>query len=59
MKALAWYTVVFSALVIIAFVLFLAGVMDKPPFSTSEAVLWAVLTIPQIILGVRVLRNRD
>ena len=54
MKALAWYSVIFNILVIIAFVLFLAGVMDEPPFSTLEAVAWAVLTIPVIILGWRV-----
>ncbi|OGO30718.1 MAG: hypothetical protein A2Z29_00655 [Chloroflexi bacterium RBG_16_56_11] len=59
MKALAWYTVIFSILIIIAFILFLAGVMDEPPFTNSEAIAWAVLTVPQIILGIMVLRNRD
>ena len=57
MKALAWYSVIFNILVIIAFILFLAGVMDEPPFSTLEAVAWAVLTIPVVLLGTMVIRK--
>jgi hypothetical protein len=59
MKALAWYSVIFNILVIIAFILFLAGVMDEPPFSTLEAVAWAVLTVPVILLGVMVVSKSE
>lgn len=38
-KALAWYSVIFNVLVIIAFILFLAGVMEQPPFSNLEAII--------------------
>jgi hypothetical protein len=54
MKALAWYTVIFNILVIIAFVLFFAGVLDTPPFTDLEAIAWAVLTIPVVIFGLKV-----
>ncbi|HJX14067.1 MAG TPA: hypothetical protein VJ377_11155 [Dehalococcoidales bacterium] len=59
MKALAWYSVVFSILVIIAFILFLVGVIAEPPFTTSEAVVWAVLTIPVVVLGIMVIRKKE
>jgi hypothetical protein len=57
MKALAWYSIIFNILVIIAFILFLAGVMDEPPFTNLEAIAWAVLTIPTIILGWMVIKK--
>ena len=59
MKALAWYTVIFNILIIIAFILFLAGAMDEPPFTNSEAVAWAALTVPVVILGLMVIRKKD
>ena len=59
MKALAWYTIIFSILVIIAFILFLAGVINTPPFSKFEAIVWAVFMLPQIYLGVMVLRKKE
>jgi len=57
MKALAWYSIIFNILVIIAFILFLAGVIDMPPFTTLEAVVWAVFAIPLVILGWMVIRK--
>jgi prolipoprotein diacylglyceryltransferase len=59
MRALAWYSVIFNILVIIAFILFLADVLDRPPFSTLEAIAWVVLTLPVIILGVRVIGRSE
>jgi len=56
-KALAWYSIIFNILVIIAFILFLAGAIDMPPFTALEAVIWAVFTIPLILLGWMVIRK--
>jgi hypothetical protein len=58
MKALAWYTVIFSILVIIAFILFIADVIDTPPFTNFETIAWAVLMVPQVILGILVLKKK-
>lgn len=59
MKLLAWYAIILNILVIIAFVLSLAGVMDTPPFSTVEQIVWAVLTVPVVILGWLVVRRQN
>jgi hypothetical protein len=59
MKALAWYTIIFSILVIIMFILFLTGVVDTPPFTNFEAIVWAVFMLPQIYLGYMVLRKKE
>ena len=59
MKALAWYSIIFSILVIIAFILFMVDVIDTPPFTSFEAILWAVFMLPQVILGVLVLRKKE
>ena len=57
MKALAWYTIIVSVLIIIAFILFLAGVIAKPTLSTYESILWIVATVPIIILGILVIKR--
>ncbi|MBI2860623.1 MAG: hypothetical protein HYX91_03850 [Chloroflexi bacterium] len=59
MKALAWYTVIFNALIIIFFILAVADVVPKPPFSTTEAIAWIVLSVPVVILGLMVTRRWD
>ncbi len=58
MKALAWYTVILNALIIIALILTGAGVIPPAPFSWGEDILWIVLTLPVIVLGIRVIRER-
>jgi len=58
MKALAWYSIIFSIAVIIAFVLFLVGAIDQPSFSDLEVIIWAVAMLPLIYLGVMVLRKK-
>ena len=57
MKALAWYTVIVSVLIIIAFILLLTGVIAEPTGSTFESILWIVATVPIIILGILVIRR--
>ncbi|MDP3879256.1 MAG: hypothetical protein Q8Q07_02980 [Dehalococcoidales bacterium] len=57
MKALAWYTVIFNLLLVVLFILTSAGIVEAPPFSWLETVLWAVFMLPVIILGVRVIRE--
>ncbi len=59
MKALAWYSVIFSVLVIIAFILQVAGAIDKPPFTAFEGILWALFMVPIVILGILVLRKKE
>ena len=58
MKLLAWYSILFSILVIIAFILFMADVIKTPPFTDLESIVWAVFMLPQIYLGVMVLRKK-
>ncbi len=57
MRALAWYTAIFNILVIIFFILSMAGLVPPPPFTTFEGVAWAVLTVPVVILGILVLKR--
>jgi len=57
MKLLAWYAIVLNILVIVAFVLSLAGVIDKPTSSNTEQIAWAVLSVPVVILGWLVVRR--
>ena len=52
MKFLAWYTVFFNLAIIALFILHAAGVVDKPPFSQLEDIVWAVFTVPVVILGI-------
>ena len=59
MKALAWYSIIFSILVIIAFILFITGAINPPPFTNFETIVWAVFMLPQIYLGVMVLRKKE
>ncbi len=59
MKILAWYTVIFNTLLIIALILLAAEVIDPPPFSWYEDILWIVLTLPVVLLGIRVIRDRS
>ena len=58
MKALAWYTAIFNGLLIILFIITAAGVVAKPPFSALEDILWAVFTVPVLILGILVIRRQ-
>ena len=57
MKGLAWYTIIFNSLVIIAFILTAAGVVEKPPFTVLEDITWAVFTVPVLILGILIVRR--
>lgn len=57
MKALAWYTIIFNLVVIILFVLHAAGAVATPPFTTLEDVLWALFTVPAVILGILIIRK--
>ncbi len=59
MKALAWYTAIFNILIIIIFILSMAGLVPSPPFTTFEGVVWAVLTVPVVILGILVIRRLE
>ncbi len=58
MKALAWYTVIFNALVIILFILTAMGAVAKPPFTALEDILWAIFTVPVLLLGIKVVRRK-
>ncbi len=58
MKALAWYTVILNTLIIIALILTGAGVIPPAPFTWFEDIFWVVLTLPVIVLGIRVIRER-
>jgi len=51
MKVLGWYTVVFSVALILMMVATSAGIVDKPPFTWFETLIWAVFMLPIIILG--------
>lgn len=57
MKILAWYTACLNTLIIIAFILLAAEVIDPPPFSVYESIFWIVLTLPVVLLGIRVIRK--
>jgi len=57
MKLLAWYTFSLNVLIILAFILSLAGVIDKPTSSTTEQIAWAVLLVPVVIFGWMVARR--
>ena len=57
MKLLAWYAIVLNVLVIVAFVLSLTGVIDKPTSSNTEQIAWAILSVPVVILGWLVVRR--
>ncbi len=52
MKALAWYTIIFNGLLIIALILTAVGIVPPAPFSLFEDIAWAVLTVPVLILGI-------
>jgi hypothetical protein len=52
MKFLAIYTIVFNLVIIALFVLQSAGKVSKPPFSPTEDIVWAVCTVPVVILGI-------
>ena len=57
MKVLAWYTVVFNALIIITLILAAVGVVPPAPFTLLEDIAWAVLTVPVIVLGTLVIKR--
>ena len=57
MKALAWYTVVFNGLLIIALILAAVGVVPPAPFTLLEDIAWAVLTVPVLVLGILIIRK--
>ncbi len=59
MKALAWYTAVFNVLIIIIFILSMAGLVPPPPFTTFEGAAWVVLTVPVVILGILVIKRAE
>ncbi len=51
MKGLAWYTVIFNLAIIVLFVLHAGGIVQTPPFSPLEDIVWAVFTVPVVVLG--------
>ncbi|MFC1988678.1 hypothetical protein ACFLVJ_02470 [Chloroflexota bacterium] len=57
MKVLAWYTVIFNALIILALILTGAGVISPAPFSWLENIIWIVLSLPVMYLGIRIIRD--
>ncbi len=57
MNALAWYTVIFNLVLIILFILTAAEVVETPPFSWLETIIWAVFTVPVVVLGILVIRE--
>ena len=57
MKALAWYTVIFNSLIIIVLILAAVGVVPPAPFTLIEDIVWAVFTVPVLILGILVVRE--
>ncbi|MFC1990632.1 hypothetical protein ACFLU9_00570 [Chloroflexota bacterium] len=59
MRALAWYTAIFNILIIIVFILSMVGLVPPPPFTTFEAISWAVLTVPVVILGIMVIKRME
>ncbi len=59
MKALAWYSAIFSGVVVLLFILLAAGLVPPPPLTVLEDILWAVLTIPVVVLGIKVIRKSE
>jgi len=59
MKILAWYTACLNTLIILALVLLAADVISPPPFSVYESIFWIVLTVPVVLLGIRVIKERS
>ncbi|MBI4303802.1 MAG: hypothetical protein HY665_05645 [Chloroflexi bacterium] len=57
MKALAWYTIIYNGLLIIAFILTAAGLIEAPPFTVLEDLVWALFTVPVLILGILCIRR--
>ncbi len=58
MKALAWFTVIFNLIVVVLFVLQAAGMVSKPPFTALEDLLWALFSLPAVIVGFSVARQK-
>lgn len=52
MRFLAIYTVIFNLAIVALFILHAAGKIAKPPFSQLEDLVWAVCTVPVVILGI-------
>ncbi|MFC1987425.1 hypothetical protein ACFLVH_02645 [Chloroflexota bacterium] len=52
MKALAWYTIIFNAIIIIVLILTGIGIIPPAPFTLLEDIVWAVLSVPVLILGI-------
>lgn len=59
MRVLAWYTAIFNILIIIVFILAMTGLIPPPPFTTFEGIVWAVLTVPVVLLGVLMIRRME
>jgi len=58
MKALAWFTAIFNLVVIVLFILHAAGAVATPPLSALEDLLWALFSLPAVIVGVSVIRQK-
>ena len=58
MRALGWYTLIFNLLVIAMFILHAAGRIETPPFTVLEDLLWALFSVPVVILGIMATRYR-
>jgi hypothetical protein len=58
MRVLGWYTVLFNLIVIAMFILHAAGRIETPPFTALEDLLWALFSVPVVILGAMATRYR-
>ena len=58
MRFLGWYALVFNLVVIAMFILHAAGRIETPPFTVLEDVVWAVVSVPVVILGAMATRHR-
>ena len=58
MRFLGWYALVFNLVVIAMFILHAAGRIETPPFSKLEDIVWALVSVPVVILGAMATRYR-
>jgi hypothetical protein len=58
MRFLGWYTLLFNLVVIAMFILHAADRIETPPFTVLEDLLWALFSVPAVILGALATRYR-
>lgn len=59
MKILAWYTIIISILMILAFILSVAKLIPPPPFTALEGIVWALAMVPVLFLGIIALKRLE